>query len=189
MVSVEETARALAGVWRIALFDRAGVNGFGRDYGACARSFWAYLFALPATLLLIAVSVAGQRPADPVLLGLADIIRDIIGAAGFPLLLLPLLRSFGRAERWAWFVTSYNWFNMAQVVASATLFCLVVGLPNINLANLILDSAQIYFFVLEAFLADAVLEIGAWRAVIVVLLDFGLGEVVDLVARWIGGTS
>ena len=38
MVTLDETARALEGIWRLAIFDRAGVASFGKDLRACARS-------------------------------------------------------------------------------------------------------------------------------------------------------
>jgi hypothetical protein len=186
MVSVEETARALEGVLRIARFNRAGVTSFGRDLNACARSFWAYGLALPAALLLLVFNAYVAQTETPVLLGASEIVGQIIEAVGFPLLLLPLLARFGRAERWPWFVAGYNWFVMAQTIATATLVCLAVGLPG---GGLLLGGARIYFIVLEAFLADAVLEIGAWRAAMVVLLDIGFSFGVDRIADWVGGVS
>jgi hypothetical protein len=189
MVTIDETARALAGVWRIALFDRAGVSSFGQDNRACARSFWAYLFAAPATLLLIAITVLVDKPADAALMTFSLIIGEVILAVGFPLLMLPLLRAFGRAPRWAWFITGYNWLSMMSVTTQATLICLLPSLPSPEAADVIGYAADIYFLVIEAFLADAVLEIGAWRAAVIVLLDFGFSHMIEQIARLIAGVS
>jgi len=189
MVSVEETARALHGVYRIAMFDRAGVSDFGRDLKSCARSFWAYAFALPATLLLLAINVSVAHTDQPYLLAVSSIISDVVQVAGFPLLLLPVLRWFGRSERWPWFITGYNWFSMGLAIASTTLVCLIVSLPLGGMRDVVAYSGEAYFYVLEAFLAYAVLEIGAWRAAAVLLLDIAFQFGVDRIANWIGGVN
>jgi hypothetical protein len=189
MVSVEETTRALQGVYRIAVFDRAGVSGFGRDLKSCARSFWAYALALPAILLLLAIHVYGAHTDQPSLLAVSNIISEVIQAAGFPLLLLPVLRWYGRTERWAWFITGYNWFSMAQTIASTTLLCLLVNLPGGGFRDVAAYAGEVYFFVLEAFLAYAVLDIGPWRAGAILLLDIAFQLGVDKIADWIGGVS
>jgi hypothetical protein len=189
MVTLDETAKALEGIYRLAIFDRTAVASFGQDLRSCARSFWAYVLALPAILLLIAVSVTFKNPHDPALLAISELVSDVIQATGFPLLLLPLLRWFGRRERWAWFVTGYNWFNMAQIVVAAVLVCLLGDLPGENLRDFLSDAATTYFYVLEAYLAFAILEISARRAVFVLLLDFAFGNVIGQLALWIGGAS
>lgn len=187
MVTGEETAKAILGVGRIALFDRAGAAGFGKDLKSCARSFWAYAIAAPATLLLIALGVAHANPQEPAMMAAALVIVTIIQAAGFPLLLLPVLRRLGRLERWAWFVTGYNWFSAAQTIALVTLAGIIGDLPSASLRGLVVDGSLVYFWVLEAFLADAVLEIGAWRAIGIVLLDFALGQAAGGLVDWISG--
>ena len=189
MVTLDETAKALEGVYRIAVFDRAGVASFGKDLRSCARSFWAYAIALPAILLLIAVSVIYKNPHDPALLAISELVGDVIQAAGFPLLLLPMLRWFRRRERWAWFVTGYNWFSMAQTIVITVLVCVLADLPGQALGGVVLNVVDIYFYVLEAYLAFAILEITAWRAVLVLLLDFAFGNGIALFALWIGGVS
>ena len=189
MVTGEETARALEGVYRIAVFDRAGAAGFGRDLKACARSFWAYGIALPAALLLLGLQIYGANTDRPAVLAASSILGDIIEAAGFPLLLLPLLRWYGRIERWPWFVTGYNWFVMVETIATTALVGMVIDMPGGDIRAILLDGARVYFIVLEAFLADAVLEIGAWRAAAIVLIDIGFNFGVDRMADWIGGVS
>jgi hypothetical protein len=186
MVTVEETARALAGVARLAIFDRAGAGGFGRDAPSCARSFWAYAMALPATLLLLGIEVLGTPTDQPVLLTVSRLTGDIIQIAGFPLLLLPVLHWYGRSDRWAWFVTGYNWYSMAQTIAFVTLLCLTWG--GTGLFTVMRVAAEIYFIVLEAFLAEAILGIGAGRAAALVALDLMLGFGVNSLADWIVGS-
>jgi hypothetical protein len=185
MVTVEETARALQSVAKIAVFDRAGATGFGRDNRACARSFWAYAIALPASLLLLGIEVLGAHSDRPALLAVSRLIGDLIQIAGFPLLLLPLLHWYGRRDRWAWFVTGYNWYSMAQTIAFVTLLCLTWSLPGADLFALVRGAAGIYFIVLEAFLAEAILNIGAGRAALLVIIDLAFGFGVDSLADWI----
>jgi hypothetical protein len=186
MVTVQETTAALGSVVRIAMFDRAAVTGFGRDAAACRRSFWAYVIGLPIILLLTGLQVSGTNTETPELLATAQLLAQIIEAAGLPLLLIPVLRRFGRADRWAWFVTSYNWFTLGQIVLSVAVLGLVGGLP-ITALRLTLGAVNVYTLVVEAFLADAVLDIGGARAAMIVLLDVFLSFGVNRLADWIGG--
>jgi hypothetical protein len=187
MVTGEETARALRSIFRIAIFDREGVEGFGRDARACARSFWAYAIALPATLLLLALPLSDPGIDQPVFAGLCRLVGEVIEIAGFPLLLVPVLAGFGRLAGWSWFVTGYNWLSMAQIIARVTLLGFLWDLPGAEIHAVIGDAASVYFLVLEAFLAEAVLGIGAWRAGFIVLLDIGFSVGVDRIADWIAG--
>jgi predicted cobalt transporter CbtA len=189
MVTLDETARALEGVYRIAVFDRAGVASFGKDLRACARSFWAYAIGLPATLLLVALAVAADRPDDPFLLAASQLIGNVVQAAGFPLLMLPLLRWYGRRAHWAWFVTGYNWLMMAQAIALVAVLGLMWDMPSGGARAVVFYALLVYFYVLEAFLADAVLHVGALRAGLVVALDIVFSNGIDRLADWIGGVS
>ena len=177
MITSEEAAHAIEGMLRLARFDRHLGEGFGRDYAACGRSFFAYVLALPVILWLCSVEGSTPEVARPGLLMFANGLSFVIETAGFPLLLLFVLKVYGRADRWAWFVTGYNWFNATQLTFLVSVAALGKWPALV---------AQIYVLVLEAFLAEAMLEIGGFRAAGIVLLDvfFGLG--VDAVGRWIG---
>ena len=189
MVTLDETAKALEGVWRLAIFDRAAVASFGKDLRSCARSFWAYAIGLPATLLLVALSVASAKPDDPFLLAASQITGDIVQAVGFPLLMVPLLRWYGRRGHWAWFVTGYNWLMMAQAIVLVAVLGMMYDLPGGGLRSVVFDVLLVYFYVLEAFLADAVLQIGPLRAGLVVVIDLAFSTGIDKLADWIGGVS
>jgi hypothetical protein len=184
MVSVDETAKALEGIFRIARFDRAGAASFGADRRACARSFWAYVLALPATLLLLAIDIWVFGVDQPWLYATSHLIGDVIEAAGFPLMLLPLTRWLGRGQRWAWLVTGYNWYGMVTTIASVTLLGAVSDFPG-GIGVNVLRLSEVYFIVLEAFMFDAILEIGAVRAGVLVLIDYGFQLAVGQIADWI----
>ncbi|MEI9987807.1 MAG: hypothetical protein WDN69_34600 [Aliidongia sp.] len=62
-------------------------------------------------------------------------------------------------------------------------------MPGGGLRAVVLDALLVYFYVLEAFLADAVLEIGAWRAGLLVVIDLAFSTAIDRLADWIGGLS
>lgn len=181
MVTVDETAKALEGIFRIARFDRSGAKSFGTDRRACARSFWAYALALPAMLLQLAIEAFGAD--HPWLYVAGKLVANVIIAAGFPLLLLLLTRWLGRGARWAWMVTAYNWYGMATTIAWVTLFGIVVDFPGGGL--LLLRVGDIYFIVLEAFLIDAILEVGALRAGLLVAIDYGLQLMLQQIVDWI----
>lgn len=173
----EEALRAVEGVGRLARFDREGCRDFGRDVAAAARSFWAYAFALPAILLLIALDALATAPKDPGWVAAADAIGYVIQVAGFLLLLRPILAAYGRADRWVWFVTAYNWYNALSTLLLVMAISLAAG-PLAALGAWPSWGAEIYAWVIEAFLAQALLEVGAWPAIGIVLADVLLGVAV-----------
>ncbi len=189
MVTLDETAKALEGIWRLVLFDRAAVASFGKDPGACKRSFWAYVIGLPATLLIVALSVERFNPDDPFLFAASALTADIIKAVGFPLLMLPLLSWFGRRAHWAWFVTGYNWLMVTQTITFLAVQGLMWDMPSGGIAVAVLNLLLVYFWVQEAFLADAVLQIGLVRAALILAIDLVFSTGIDRLADWIGGVG
>ena len=182
MIGGEEVAQALEGVFRLARFDRGGIALFGRDVGACARSFWAYGVALPALLLLVALEVDAAKPGDQPWIGAAGFLTLIIQIAGFPLLLRPVAALFGRADRWAWLVTSYNWYNGVAFLITVAMLGLTIG-PLSGLGSWPYWGVQVYLMVVEAFLAQTVLDVKGLPAISIVLLDFGFGIGVDRIGQ------
>jgi hypothetical protein len=185
-MQLEEAMRALDGLSRLARLDASGNTGFGRDLLACRRSFLAYVLILPALLLALAIDVATVKTSTPVVLTITEALAMVIQFAGFPLLVRPLLKLYGRLDRWAWFITGYNWFSAAQTVAYLAVIGLWFG-PLAGLGVWPILLLQLYFYVVEAFLAEAILAIGGVRAGSIVLLDGLFGYLVEHVARWIGG--
>jgi hypothetical protein len=188
MTQLEEAARAIDGVGRLAILDRSGGDGFGKDMAAAARSFLAYALALPAIALIVAYQIVAAESETPEVMTGAVIIATVIELVGVPVLLAPLLTAYGRRERWAWFVTGYNWFNAARFA----LFLAVLGLcfgPLNGLGVWPLRVVIVYCYVIEAFMAEAMLDIGGLKAGGIVLLDALFNFGIDGVANWIGTGS
>jgi hypothetical protein len=188
MTRLEEAERAIDGVGRLAILDRSGGEGFGRDMASAARSFSAYALILPVIALVLAVNVTVSGSPTPGLFAVSDALGTVIEITGLPLLLIPVLRLYGRSERWAWFVAALNWFTAARIV----FWLAVLGLcyaPLQGLGLWPLRAFLVYAWVVEAFMAESVLEIGGLRAAGIVLLDFFFNLAVDAVAAWIGGGS
>jgi hypothetical protein len=188
MKEIEEAERAIDGVGRLGRLDRTGGEGFGRDASAASRSFLAYALVAPAIALQVALDVTLSTSTTPGVLAVADLVGDVIQAAGFPLLLLPVLTLYRRRERWAWFVTGYNWLSAARLVLSLGVLGLCLG-PLHGLGALPYHAFTGYAWVIEAFMAEAILDIGGWKAASIVLLDAFFSLAVGLVATWIGGGS
>jgi hypothetical protein len=188
MSQIEEAERAIGGVARLALLDRSGAEGFGRDRRAAARSFLAYVLVLPAFALEIAISAAGSGSETTGLFVVSEVLGEIIKAAGFPLLLLPVLALYGRRDRWAWFVAGHNWWVAAQLVFYLAMLGLYVGpLQGLGAWPVLLVLA--YSWVVEAFLAEAILDVGGVKAGAIVLLDALFSFLVDHLSGWLGGGS
>jgi hypothetical protein len=186
MINGEEAAQAIESVARLAMFDHQAGAGFGKDLAACRRSFLAYVIVLPVVFFPIIKRVVDEHPAHPLIYIAAHVLAFIMTTAGFPILLIPLLRAYRRPERWVWFVTGYNWFNAAAeaFIWGVAGLCFAGFFAGLGLWPVY--AAQVYTWVLEAFLAEAMLQVGGVRAAGIVLLDIGFGVLVDATAKWIG---
>jgi hypothetical protein len=118
MPSLAEIRRALHGAWRLLLLDPRGIQEFDGSLGGALRSFWAVLIVIPLDLATIAIPTNSGGDAAPVpehgfLLDLLPLL------ASWPILLLLLLglvKWYGRGERFGLFLSAYNWTQILQAL-------------------------------------------------------------------------
>jgi hypothetical protein len=120
-----EVQTVVGGALRLAVGDRRGLNFFDPSIDGFWRSFRAAMVCYPLYLVLIGFRVNGAlwHGAAPILV--VETIAYVISWVGFPLLVLPVSRHFGRADRFLWFMVAYNW---SQIPATGVF--VLVGLDS-----------------------------------------------------------
>jgi hypothetical protein len=177
-----EAQLALVGTLRLARGDRGGLSCFDRSLDGFWRSFLAAVISYPLYLVLLAmrVSVAEWERSGAWRIVTVETIGYVIAWVGFPLLILYVVRWFGRAHRFFDFMVPYNWCQVPQ----SALFVLVGlvsagGMLSAQASETIDMLAAIATLVYEWFIARVALDTTGLIAAFVVLLDLVLGVLIS----------
>lgn len=180
-----EAREALIAIAALARFDRSGAAIFGDDPAQTARSFRACVFAFPLFLfvrfgnLLIAVPAMEHGTA----LLLVQTLEFVIEALVFPLAALPLLRWYGREDRWCRLVTAYNWWGLGQAILITAIVMLHRATGGAPVAIELLLISYLFCLVVEVFIIEIVLGAGFFTAATLVLIDVAISQVVTMIAQ------
>jgi len=183
-----EVRLALAGTWRLARGDRAGLFCFDRSLDGFWRSFRAAIIAYPFYLVLLAmrVSVAEWQRSGGWRILAVETIGYVIGWVAFPLLMLTVTQHLGRAHRFFDFMVPYNWCQVPQ----SALFVLVglafesgmLGPRSAAGIGLVAVVATLIYEWYVWYIARVALDITGPTAVFIAVLDFVLGVLISQVA-------
>jgi len=162
---------ALVGIWRVARGRVSGMAQFGGSTQAFLASL-APLLAFPIAGALLVLLEQGLLPALD-LLGVT-----LVAQLAPPVLSHVIAARWGRDSQWLHYATAYNWCYWA-VPAVAALLMMVLG--SALRAGLDAEAAvEAFFFALAAytlwlhwFIARHGLQLGRWRAVLLVVLVNG----------------
>ena len=176
MITAPEVARAMYGVWRLALFDRTGIEQFGDDAEAFWRSFYAMLIAAPFYIILISLRLSGLETTNgPVHIFFVEVIAYVIGWFAYPFIMLYVVELLDRREHYYRYIAAYNWATV-PLIAVLTIISVVVDGLDVALPSAALLSFMITLVILVYwwFIARVGLDIQRWAAAIAGL-DFCLG--------------
>ena len=177
---------AIVGALRLACGDRRGLAYFDASAEGFWRSFRAAVLCYPLNLALLMLRVTGVQWTNS---GVATIlavetISYVIAWVAFPLLVLPVARSFGRADRFFGFMVVYNWSAVPQ---SALLVLIglqhAVGLSSPAASQSIELVATVGLLVYEWYIARTALATTGVQSALVVTLDLVLGSVLQRVTE------
>jgi hypothetical protein len=180
-----EVQTAVGGALRLAVGDRRGLKFFDVSIEGFWRSFRAGLICYPLYLLLVGFRVTDAQwemsGVAPILA--VETIAYVISWVGFPLLILPVSRQFGRGDRFLSFMVAYNWAQIPQTA----LFVLVglagaTGLQPPSGAHLAGLLAAIAALVYEWYIARVALAVNGTQATLVVIIDLLLSTAVGHIA-------
>lgn len=181
-----EVQTAVSGALRLAVGDRRGLKFFDASIDGFWRSFRAGLICYPLYLLLVGFRVtdAEWEMSGTALILVVETIAYVISWVGFPLLILPVSRQFGRGDRFLSFMVAYNWAQIPQ-----TAVFVLVGLAGASglqppsgahLAGLL---AAIAALVYEWYIARVALAATGTQATLVVIIDLLLATILGRVAQ------
>jgi hypothetical protein len=181
-----ELQQAMAGCLAVLRRDPQAMDHFGDDAGALLRSFFAAMLVFP--LLLLRSFAAGAPGATeaaagggPQLSFLAVLLLYVVSWLIWPVAADIVVRALGRSDRQYFrYIAAYNW---SQVPVAALLLVATTIAPQFGFVALGLSLLYL------ALLAQSALAITLPGAVGLVVLDFGLNLVLQLVVLGAAGVS
>ncbi len=174
MVTAVEVARSAYGAYRLARLDPNGMALFNASREGAVNSFAVAAILLPFHLVFLSIHWTGAEAAVG-RIAVVEAIAYVIGWTAFPVLALPVLRLIGRYDRLYGFLSAYNWSHLVQMAIVFPVFLLMTGSaigPATALLGLL---ARIAVLVYEGYVIKTALGIGGGQAAGLVLLDLGVG--------------
>jgi len=186
MMTVEQLAAALYGVWLLLKLDVRALDYFEKTPGGFARSFLPAVVLAPLYLLhsvLIYTPSEAKLALGPYLV--VQILSQVIDAAAFPFVMLYVTQMLHRAPRFLTYIVPYNWFQLPVGIVLIVLFFLSdVGAISPQLAEYIYLFTLVVYFAFGVFIARVGLVIGLMTSVGVAMLDYLLSLITSqLIAR------
>ena len=165
----------IAGAFRLAQGHADGLASIARDPDAARTGCWAVVLCLPAMLVLR----LSAMPSTDAGLTAHDILSPtllyVVGWAGYALLSRQIATAMGRQVRWPLFFAAWNWCNLVQyalfLVASVPGWA---GAPD-WLGQVLTLVALCWALWLQWFATRLALDVGRWRAVLLVVVDVLVG--------------
>jgi hypothetical protein len=170
---------AMIGALRLACGDRRGLAYFDVSEEGFWRSFRAAVLCYPLYLALLALRLTGAQwnKSGAATILFVETISYVISWVAFPLLILPVARAFGRADRFFGFMVAYNW---SQVPQSGLLVLIglqrAAGLSSPSAAQSVELIATVALLVYEWYIARAALATTGVQSALVVSLYLVLGS-------------
>jgi hypothetical protein len=181
MPPLQEIVSSLFGAWRLARFDPAGIGFINASIEGARRSFFAAAIVAPAYALMLAVRFSGlDQETDAARFVIAETIAYVLSWVAYPLAMVPVSRALGRFDRYAGYVSAYNW---SLVLQNALVLPLVIlsasGLLPGGLIQMLWLFAIIAITAYVWFIARTALAISGTAAIGIVALDFVLSFLIS----------
>ncbi len=184
MVTGAEVTRAVYGAWRLALFDRRGLDFFDGTVEAYWKSFYAAAIVAPAYALLLVLRLGEVgTPASPVAIAAVETLAYIIGWVAFPLIMIYVCDRIGRFDRYLRYIVAHNWSNVMQVAVFLLVTILAKGFLGGGQAVFLGLAATLAILFYQWFIARAALEVSGGGAAAIVGLDLMISILINLVSN------
>lgn len=179
--STREILTSLAGVYRLARFDRSGLDLLDRTPEGALRSFYAAVVVLPGYALMLAIRLWEQVQNTPLAqLVTVEGIAYVVSWTAFPVALYRLAGLLGRTERYPGALCAYNWSSLVQMTIYLPAVILAsTGLLPQGLSEGLVFGVTMAMLTYQWFLLRTTLEISGLAAVALVLVDLILSALVN----------
>lgn len=152
-MTMREMINSVYGAYRLARFDPQGMDYLEQSPDGAIRSFWAAVVVLPAYILLVLARDGDTLTETPI--GDALVIQSIayiVGWTVFPVVMHLATKAINRKDKFAGFVSAYNWSSVIQVAIQLPVIALILtGMISEDTASgmgygiLILITAYLWF--------------------------------------------
>lgn len=171
---------ALTGAYRLARFDRTGLEFFDRTPEGALNSFYAAVVVLPAYALLLAIRLWGQVDDTPLLQVLTvESIAYVVSWTAFPLAMHRVVTLMGKAERYPGALTAYNWSAVIQMSVYLPVVVLSAsGLLPAFLSEGLVFGVMMAMLTYQWFVLRTALDLSGLAAAGLVMLDLFLSAMI-----------
>ncbi|CAO3417943.1 hypothetical protein [Azospirillum doebereinerae] len=171
---------ALTGAYRLARFDRSGLEFFDRTPEGALNSFYAAVVVLPAYALLLAIRLwdtAGDSPLLQVLT--VESIAYVVSWTAFPLALHRIASVMGKTDRYPGTVAAYNWSSVVQMAVYLPVIVLsATGLLPSILSEGLVFGVMMAMLTYQWFVLRTALDLSGLAAAALVMLDLFLSAAI-----------
>lgn len=185
MLTADEVARSLSGSIKLLNRDAEGIASFEVSVAAFRRSFAAILLTAPAFVVALAEDrVERGLPledglfASPIVVA-HEALLALAGWIAFPLVMIAVARRIGLGHRYVGYVIAWNWSTvLASFVFAVPAALHVLGLATDGLTVLFAFAFFVVLLHYRWFLAKTALGVSGGIAVLLVLVDLSINELV-----------
>lgn len=179
-----EILTALTGAYRLARFDRSGLEFLDRTPDGALNSFYAAVVVLPAYALLLAIRLWDQTAEAPLLQVLTvESIAYVMSWTAFPLALHRIAALMGKAERYPGAVAAYNWSAVIQMAVYLPVMVLSAsGLAPDFLSQGLVFGVLMAMLTYQWFVLRTALDLSGLAAAALVMLDLFLSATITDIA-------
>ena len=185
MITARDLAYGLYGAWRLAHFDRSGMQYFETTVEAFWKSFFAAVLVLPAFAILHVLTIvtipAAAPSAGPLRVIVVFAIVYVISWVAFPLVMAKLAELLDRRDRFIPYIVARNWATIIEVgiVLPVTTLAAINSGEGANptmqgVSQLLQLAATVAVLVYGWFITRAALDIPGLAAAGIVALDVTL---------------
>ncbi|SMH57823.1 hypothetical protein [Azospirillum agricola] len=171
---------ALTGAYRLARFDRSGMDLIDRTPEGALASFYAAVVVLPGYALLLAIRLWDQVGDTPLLQVLTvESIAYVVSWTAFPLALHRIALLMGKAERYPGAVAAYNWSSVIQMTVYLPVMVLsATGLLPAFLAEGLVFGVMMAMLTYQWFVLRTALDLSGLAAAALVMVDLFLSATI-----------
>lgn len=176
MISFREIVYSIYGAWRLARFDRAGMDYFDTSEQGFWRSFSAAALVAPIhILLLMLLGKLGDVGPDALRFTVVEIIAYVLSWTAWPLAVFYLARALDRGQSYFRYVVAYNWAQVVGATAMLVVSVLARGLLPQGMAALASVTIWLAILFYEGFIARTALDVPSSTAAGMVMANVVLG--------------
>lgn len=182
MPGLNEIARSLFGVYRLARLDADGMNDLDLSIGGFWRSFFAMVIVAPGYAVLVAQKLAAAEGEVPLAWAIVvEVVAYVVGWIAFPIAAIFLTRMFGLAHNYVPLVVATNWAAVLQMAVVLGAILLAAGLST-ELGGLVMLAATLAVVAYQWLVIRVSLDTTGMTAFTMLAVDLVLSSIVNLLA-------